>query len=191
MSPPRAVVGPVPPGRDAPSYDRLRRRILWSMPSGLYVLGTRAGERRNLMTVSWVTQVATEPKLVAVAVERAAHSHGLLVEGGVFAVSLLPRSQRALVRLFAKPVLDAAVDEDGVGTMHGEGVRAVATGAPVLDAASAYLDCEVRHTLELGSHTLFVGEVVACDVIEHPAAQGDTGAQGPLRMEDTRMNYGG
>jgi flavin reductase (DIM6/NTAB) family NADH-FMN oxidoreductase RutF len=48
----------------------------------------------------------------------------------------------------------------------------------------AYVDCEVRETLPVGGHTLFVGEVV------------DAGFQKPedtppLRMEDTRMNYGG
>jgi len=195
VSTPRAVVGPVPPGRDADAYDRLRRRILWSMPCGLYVLGTRAGEQRNLMTISWVTQVATEPKLVAVSVERAARSHALVAEGGIFAVSLLPRTQRPLVRLFAKPVTDAAVDDDGVGTMHGERVHTATTGAPVLDVASAFLDCEVRHAVALGSHTLFVGEVVDCDVIgQTDAGDRDGGAgdaEGPLRMEDTRMNYGG
>ena len=57
------VDGPVPPGRDPDTYDRLRRRVLWSMPSGLYVVGTRAEDRRNLMTISWVTQVAMSPKL--------------------------------------------------------------------------------------------------------------------------------
>jgi len=193
MSGSRPVVGPVPDGRDPEGYDRLRRRIMWSMPSGLYVLGTRAGDRRNLMTISWVTQVATDPKLVAVAVEAGAHSHGLLEEGGVFALSLLGRAQRGVVRLFAKPVTDAAVDgASGVGTMHGEPVHAATTGAPVLDAARAFLDCELRHTMALGSHTLFVGEVVDCgeaDPGHGPAAGG--GDDGPLRMEDTRMNYGG
>ena len=46
-------------------YDKLRRRVLWKMPSGLYVLGsTDAAERRNGMTINWVTQVSFEPKLV-------------------------------------------------------------------------------------------------------------------------------
>jgi len=182
-----AVVGPVPEGRDAEAYDRLRRKVLWALPSGLYLLGTRAGSRRNLMTISWVTQVALEPKLVGVGVERAAVTHQLLVEGGVFALSLLPRTERALVRPFAKPVTDVVVDEEtGVGTMNDVAVRGASTGAPIVDAATAWLDCEVRHTLALGSHSWFVGEVV-------DAGSGDLGAEGGgiLRMEDTRMNYGG
>ena len=47
-----------PDGDDA--YDRLRRRVLWSMPTGLFVVGSRHGDRRNLMTANWVMQVATD-----------------------------------------------------------------------------------------------------------------------------------
>ena len=118
------VVGPVPAGREAGEYDRLRRRVLWSLPTGLYVLGSRAGERRNLMTVSWVTQVAQVPKLVGVGVESAARTHELLVDGGVFALNLLARRDRALVRHFVKPVHDIEIDQEtGAGTMNGVAVR--------------------------------------------------------------------
>jgi flavin reductase (DIM6/NTAB) family NADH-FMN oxidoreductase RutF len=171
------------------------------MPSGLYVLGTRAGARRNLMTISWVTQVAMEPKLVGIGVESTSVSHGLIDDGGVFAVSLLPRAQRTLVRRFAKPVTEASFDEGtGAGTMAGEPVHVSTTGAPILDVASAWLDCEVRHALALGSHSWFVGEVVDCgqgvggdDAVpaDGDAVPADGDAGGVLRMEDTRMNYGG
>ena len=70
------VTGPVPEGQDPDDYDRLRRRVLWSLPTGLFVVGSRAGDRRNLMTANWVMQVATAPKLVAVAVERGSVTAG-------------------------------------------------------------------------------------------------------------------
>ncbi|HXQ75129.1 MAG TPA: flavin reductase family protein [Acidimicrobiales bacterium] len=187
------VVGPVPPGRDADAYDRLRRRILWSLPSGLYVLGSRARSRRNLMTVSWVTQVAQVPKLIGVGVECQARTHELIVDGGVFALSLLARRDRALVRHFVKPVQDIDVDEgSGAGTMNGAPVRSASTGAPILAVAVAWLDCEIRHTLPVGSHTWFVGEVVDAGMAERGTSSSDvTGDDGILRMEDTRMSYGG
>src|SRR5262247_2295899 len=84
-------------------YDRLRRRVLWTMPSGLYVIGSRAGDRRNGMTANWVTQVSFAPKLVAVAVEREAFTHELIAEGGVFACTIVDRKDRAIVRKFTKP----------------------------------------------------------------------------------------
>ena len=52
------VVGPYPAGAETDEqrdeYDRLRRRVLWTMPSGLYVAGSRHGERRNAMTLNWL-----------------------------------------------------------------------------------------------------------------------------------------
>lgn len=201
MSPgPGPVVGPVPDGRQPETYDRLRRRILWSLPTGLYVLGSGAGPRRNLMTISWVTQVATEPKLVAVSIESSSVTAALVAESGTFALSLLPRQQRAVVRKFAKPVLDAVVDEEQrQGTMNGEEVHLVRTGDPVLAQCAAWLECVVRHRVVLGSHNLFVGEVTDCGLgAPSLRSSGDTvadeEARAPgevLRMEDTRMNYGG
>jgi flavin reductase (DIM6/NTAB) family NADH-FMN oxidoreductase RutF len=167
--------------------DRLRRRVLWAMPSGLYVVGSRCGDRRNLMTANLVVQVAVEPKLVAVAIDVTALTHRLVTEGGCFALSLLAREDRAVVRRFVKPVPEDAIvrGADGeVASMAGEDVRAAVTGAPVLARAVAWLDCSVRQRVALGSHDLFVGEVVAVD--------GPEGELPPvLRMEDTRMNYGG
>jgi flavin reductase (DIM6/NTAB) family NADH-FMN oxidoreductase RutF len=81
----------------------------------------------------------------------------------------------------------------------------VAGGLPCLSAAVAWLACEVRRTCrwddvavdDEASHVLFVGEVVdAGEQVEpgrSPSTDGpdDAGPPGILRMEDTRMNYGG
>jgi flavin reductase (DIM6/NTAB) family NADH-FMN oxidoreductase RutF len=173
-------VGPFPDGADPEEYDRLRRRVLWTMPSGLYIVGSRAGERRNGMTCNWVTQVGFDPKLLAVSVEQEAFTHELLSEGRVFSVNIVDREDRAIVRKFTKPV---EVDLDA-RTLNGFPFHDGATGAPILDQAVAYLDCEVRQAVELGGHTLFLGEIVDC------AFQLDEDTP-VLRMEDTRMNYGG
>jgi flavin reductase (DIM6/NTAB) family NADH-FMN oxidoreductase RutF len=164
--------------RDA--YDRLRRRVLWSLPSGLYLLGSRAGDRRNLMTINWVTQVSFDPKLIGVGVEKTAFTHELVTEGQVFSLSTIDREDRAIVRKFTKPTeWDAAAS-----TLNGFAVHEAATGAPVLSQAVAYVDCEVRQAVEVGNHTFFLGEVVDTAFLKEE----DTPV---LRMEDTRMNYGG
>jgi flavin reductase (DIM6/NTAB) family NADH-FMN oxidoreductase RutF len=174
------IVGPVPDGQDAEDYDKRRRRVLWSMPSGLYVLGTRAGDRRNGMTLNWASQVSFDPKLVAVSVEKEAVTHHLIVEGGVFCLNLVDREDRAIVRKFTKPV---EVDLEA-RTLNGFPYHDGLSGAPVLDQAVAYVDCAVRQSVDVGDHTLFLGEVVDAG-FQKPE---DTGV---LRMEDTRMNYGG
>ena len=56
-----ATLRACPPGRRPVEFDRLRRRVLWRMPSGLYLLGSAAGGRRNLMTHTWAMQVPSSP----------------------------------------------------------------------------------------------------------------------------------
>jgi flavin reductase (DIM6/NTAB) family NADH-FMN oxidoreductase RutF len=149
------------------------------MPSGIYLLGTAFGGRRNLMTHNWVMQVAVRPKLLAVAVRNDALTHELLRRSGAFALSFLKRQDRALVRAFTKP----AVEGPEPGMLSGQEVREGHTGAPVLTCAAASLECEVRDDLVAGDHTVFVGEIVACSVEDEDAPL--------LRLEDTRLNYGG
>jgi len=174
------IVGPIPPGEDAEQYDKLRRRVLWKMPSGLYVLGSRAGDRRNGMTMNWASQLSFDPKLLGVAIEREALTHELVAEGGVFALNLVAQEDRAIVRKFTKPVeVDLAAS-----TLNGLPFHDGVTGAPVLDQAVAFLECEVRQTVDLGGHSLFVGEIVAAGFLRGE----DTTV---LAMHDTRMNYGG
>jgi len=174
------IVGPVPEGRDAEEYDKLRRRVLWTMPSGLYVVGSRAGEQRNAMTLNWATQVSSDPKLLAIGVEKAAHTHALIAEGRIFSLCVIDREDRAVVRRFTKPVeVDIAAS-----TMNGFPFHDGPSGAPILDMAVSWVDCRLHQQVDLGDHSLFVGEIV--DVGFQKDEQTPV-----LRMEDTRMNYGG
>jgi flavin reductase (DIM6/NTAB) family NADH-FMN oxidoreductase RutF len=177
-------IGPYPPAVDDDAaredYDRLRRRVLWTLPYGLYVVGSRHEGTRNAMTLNWATQVSFEPKLIGIGVEKPALTHQLISAGGVFSLCTIAREDRAIVRKFTKPV---EVDLEA-STLNGFTFHDGITGAPILDQAPAWLDCEVRQAVDCGGHTFFIGEVVDC------------GFQGPedtevLRMEDTRMNYGG
>ena len=74
-----------------------------------------------------------------------------------------------------------AVFEDGA--LNGRAVHDGVTGAPIFEDAIAWMECEVRQSLDLGTHTLFIGELVA-------AAINDDDKR-PASMSDTRMKYGG
>ena len=176
---PDEPIGPFPDGADPVEYDKLRRRVLWKMPTGLYVIGSRHGDTRNLMTANWVLQVSFDPKLVAVSIEEHAVTHGLVREGKTFTVNILDREDRAIVRKFTKPV-----EHDGPTTLNGFAFHDGRTGAPVLDQAVAVVECEVRQDVDCGTSTLFIGEVVDARFQKDEALD-------VLRMEDTRMNYGG
>jgi flavin reductase (DIM6/NTAB) family NADH-FMN oxidoreductase RutF len=161
-------------------FDRLRRRVFWSMLSGLYVVGSRDGDRRNGMTLNWATQVSTEPKLLGIGVSKHAFTHELVERGGCFTLNLVARDDRAIVRKFVKPVTVDLVER----TLNGFPYRDGVSGAPILEQAVAYLDCRLSQAVDVGDHTFFVGEVIDCGF------QADE-TMPILRMEDTRMNYGG
>lgn len=180
MPAPRSPVGPFPSGRDPEEYDRLRRRVFWTMPAGIYVVGSRDGDRLNAMTCNWAVQLATAPKLLGVAVEHTAVTHQLISTGRCFALSILARHDRAVVRRFVKPATAVIAN----GTLNDVPFFTAVTGAPILRSAVAWLDCRLESETPFGSHTLFAGEVVDAGFEQAE----DTAV---LRMEDTRMSYGG
>jgi flavin reductase (DIM6/NTAB) family NADH-FMN oxidoreductase RutF len=106
-----------------------------------------------------------------------------------------------MVRRFVKPATDVEFGPDqNLTVIQGETVVEVTGGVPVLAAADSWLACALWKTVGLeagpaedGSHVLFIGEVV--DVGELSRGQPDPGTEPGrgevLRMEDTRMNYGG
>lgn len=164
----------------ADAYDRLRRRVLWQLPTGLYVVGSRHGDERNAMTLNLAMQASTEPKAIAIAVRTDAYTHSLIERGGAFTLNVLRRQDRTIVRKFVKPVAVDPVARTLNGFAYAEG----RTGTPYLLDAWAVLDCTVAQQVRCGDHSMFVGEVV--DVL----LLGEEG-EAILRMEDTRMNYGG
>ncbi len=137
------------------------------------------------MTANLVVQVCIEPKLVAVALEHESVTARLVRQGQAFAISLLQRSDRDVIRRFVKPVDQVERRADGtVVAMAGHAVTEVGPARlPVLAAAAGYVLCSLTSAQDLGSHTLCVGEVV--DV------GGEPSEAEVLRMEDTRMHYGG
>jgi flavin reductase (DIM6/NTAB) family NADH-FMN oxidoreductase RutF len=182
MTPPtRPTDETTPPDDDDP--DRHRRRVLWAMPTGLYLIGSRSADEVNLMTANLVVQVCMEPKLVAVALERDSVTARLVATSNAFTISLLHRTDRDVVRRFVKPVKEVERDPDGVVVaLSGHPVTEVgADRLPVLAHAAGYLVCTLSRAEQLGSHTLCIAEVV--DVAGEPSEV--------LRMEDTRMHYGG
>jgi flavin reductase (DIM6/NTAB) family NADH-FMN oxidoreductase RutF len=160
-----------------PVDDELLNRVTWKIPNALAIVGSRAGEERNGMTQSWITQLSMEPVLIGIGVDNTAVTHRLITEGGSFTLNLWDAEDTKVFVKFSKP----ASYEDGA--LNGRAVREAATGAPVFEDAIAWMDCEVRHRLDLGTHTLFVGEVVDAGIRDDEARA--------AAMSDTRMKYGG
>ena len=157
--------------------DELLNKVTWKIPNALALVGSRSGDERNAMTTSWITQLSMEPVLIGVGVDNTAVTHRLIRDGGSFTVNLWDAGDTKVFVKFSKPASD-----DGA-TLNGRAVRAATTGAPVFDDAIAWLDCQVRQSVDLGTHTLFIGEVVDAAVVRDDVRAAS--------MSDTRMKYGG
>ncbi len=157
--------------------DELVNKVTWKIPNALALVGSRAGDERNAMTTSWITQLSMDPVLIGIGVDNTSVTHRLIAAGGSFTVNLWDAEDTRVFVKFSKPAAD-----DG-STLNGRPVRAATTGAPVFDEALAWMDCAVRHQFDLGTHTLFVGEIVDAAI--------NNGESRPASMNDTRMKYGG
>jgi len=108
------------------------------------------------MTLNWAMQVSRRPEIP--------RRLGRALRGdprpdrrrGCFSVALVAREDREVVRRFVKP----AEHDAEAHTLGGVGYRDGLSGAPIPELAVAYLDCGLRHSLDLGSHSMFVGEVL-------------------------------
>lgn len=157
--------------------DELVNKITWKIPNALALVGSRAGDERNAMTTSWITQLSMDPVLIGVGVDNTSVTHRLICEGRSFTVNLWDADDTRVFVKFSKPAVD-----DGLA-LNGRAVRSATSGAPVFEEALAWMDCAVRHSFDLGTHTLFVGEVIDASINRDDAR--------PASMADTRMKYGG
>ena len=116
------------------------------------------GPRPNLITIAWAGIVCSKPPTVSIAIRPERFSHGLVTRSGEFTVNLI-----------GEPLLQA-MDYCGVKSgrdldkFEALGLHALpAAGldtAPALAEAPAYLSCKVSKVISLGTHDLFLGEVV-------------------------------
>jgi flavin reductase (DIM6/NTAB) family NADH-FMN oxidoreductase RutF len=136
-----------------------KKTALRMIPYGLYVLtGEDADGTVAAATVNWVTQAAFQPPLVVVGVKVDSGAHAVIKSAGAFALNVLGKGQQAAAFAFFKPTV-----REG-DRINGEAYRRGSTGAPILASVPAYVECRLAATVELGDHSVFVGEVVDAGV---------------------------
>ena len=117
---------------------------------------------RDLVTVAWAGTVNSEPPMVSVSLRKERYSHGLIENSGEFVVNLV---DEALAKATDFCGVRSGRDTDkakelGLRYLPAEGMET----APRVDGAPVSLSCKVRQVLELGSHDMFLGEVVGVSV---------------------------
>jgi flavin reductase (DIM6/NTAB) family NADH-FMN oxidoreductase RutF len=121
---------------------------------GVYVISTVHEGRVNALTAAWVARASFVPPLITVSIGKTRFSHGMILDSGVFAVSILAPDEIEMGRHFGL--------KTGRKTDKFEGIdyETRVTGSPILKKCIAWLDCKVVSFHDAGDHTIFIGEVL-------------------------------
>ncbi|BAT71222.1 flavin reductase domain-containing protein [Thermosulfidibacter takaii ABI70S6] len=121
------------------------------------VLVTCGRHNPNIITIAWCGVLCSKPPQLGVSIRPQRHSYGLIMEEKVFGINI--------------PTVKLTKEVDLCGTVSGKNVNKFEacnftpfmgekTGVPLIKECPINIECRVKHTLELGVHTLFVGEVL-------------------------------
>jgi len=141
-------------------------------PTPVFVVGTYdANGKPNVMTASWGGICCSRPPCVAVSLRKATYTHGNIVARKAFTISIPSESHVQAADHFG---MVSGRDVDKFAAAKLTPVRSDLVDAPYVKEFPMVVECKLAHTIELGSHTQFVGEVVDVKVDEAVLASDDT-----------------
>jgi len=128
---------------------------LLKLPYGVYILSSFKDDKINAMIVNSAMQVTAVPPQLAVSVNKNALTHEYILASGVFA--LMPLDEKADMPFIGRFGFRTGRNFDKfAGIKYEKGVL----GAPVvLDNTTAVIEVKVGKTLDVGTHTIFAGEI--------------------------------
>jgi len=167
-------------------------KALYKLSYGLYVVCSRKGNRVNGQIANTVFQITSEPPTIAVSINKQNLTHEFIMKSKVFTASVI--SQDAPLSFVGHFGFKSGRDIDkfeGINYELGE------TKAPlVLDHTLAYLEAKVIQDVDVGTHTIFIGELVGAENIKegepmtyayyHQVKRGTTPKTAPGYIEGKR-----
>jgi len=137
-------------------------KALHQLGYGLYIVGSKKGGKLNCQIANTVFQVCSEPPVIAVAINKGNLTHEFITESKVFTASIL--SHDTPLNFVGHFGFKSGREIDKLKDVH---YNLGVTGAPiVLDYTLAYLEAKVINQADVGTHTIFIGEVVGADVVK-------------------------
>lgn len=129
---------------------------------GLYIVSSVHDNRLNGYISNTVFQVTSDPPLVAISCSKDNFSASIIKKSGVFSISVLQQDAKA-------DIIGRFGYKSGAEVDKFEGIRHILgkTGAPiVIEDTIAWFECEVEQEYDVGSHLLFIGKVINCNIID-------------------------
>ena len=129
-----------------------------ALPTPVWVVGTYDAEgKANGMTAAWGGICCSKPPCVCVSLREATYSYGAILERKAFTVNVPSAEQVRIADYFG---IASGRDVDKFAVAGLTEVRAEHVDAPLVDDFPLNLECTLIHTLKIGLHTLFVGEIL-------------------------------
>ena len=168
-------------------------KALYKLGYGLYVVSSRKGDRLNGQIANTVFQITSEPPTIAVSINKNNLTHEFIRESKVLAVSIL--SQDTPLSFIGHFGFKSGRDLDKLKSIN---YKIGKTQAPVvIDNAVAYLEAKVTQEVDVGTHTVFIGELVGADVISeeecmtyahyHMVKRGTTPKTAPSSIDEKKV----
>lgn len=138
------------------------KKAMYKLSYGLFILTAREGEKDNGCVINTAIQAASTPNQISVCVNKANFTHDMIMRTGAFTVSVI--SQKAGFDLFKHFGFQSGKDvnkfADFKDCKRGEnGIFYITQGT------NAFISIKVEKTEDLGSHTMFVGEITDMEVL--------------------------
>ena len=131
--------------------------MLYPVPAVMVSCG-REGETPNIITVAWAGTICSDPAMVSISVRKERFSHSIIRDTGEFVINLV---NKRLVRATDYCGVKSGRDVDKFKETGLTREKADQVKAPMIAEAPVNIECRVREVKELGSHHIFLAEVVA------------------------------
>lgn len=135
--------------------------MLSPLPAVMVSCGTM--EKPNIITIAWTGIVNSDPPMTYVSVRKERFSHDLIAQSGEFVINLTTAS---LTRATDLCGVKSGRDTDKFALAKLTAEPATKVSAPMIAQSPVSLECKVKQVLELGSHDMFLAEIVAVNVEE-------------------------
>lgn len=138
-------------------------KAMYKLSYGLFVLTAKVGDKDNGCITNTAIQAASEPNQISVCVNKANYTHDMVKESGVFNVSII--SEKASFDLFKRFGFASGRDTDKFAGF--DAFKTAANGVRyITEGTNAYISVKVEKTVDLGSHTMFIGTVTDMEVLD-------------------------
>jgi flavin reductase (DIM6/NTAB) family NADH-FMN oxidoreductase RutF/rubredoxin len=141
-------------------------KALYKLSYGIYIVCSVDGDKINGQIANTVIQVASEPPTIAVSINKDNLTHEYIKKSGIFTASVL--SQDTPLSFIGNFGFKSGRDTN---KFEGINYKIGTTKAPVImDNTTAYMEVRVHKEIDVGTHTLFIGELVGAEVISDNAS---------------------